>query len=213
MTDAAEVTAPIETPALPPEIAEQLAQLEAIKQENERLSQKIEEANKHKKEAERIARETERKKAEAEGNYEQLYKSSEQERTDLMTQLEQFKSSVANERKNTAALKIASELAEGHNIDLLAEQVSKRLKYVDGDLKVVDLAGNLTVTTLDDLKKEFSGSARFSSLLKGNKASGGGAAGGASSGGAAQTINRADFDALDPSSRMKFVKSGGKIVD
>lgn len=175
---------------------------------------KIEEANKHKKEAERITRETERQKAESEGNFEQLYKSSEQRAKELFDQIEQRDQINANEKRISESLRIASQLAEGdHNIDLLAEQVAKRLKYVDNSIKVVDSSGNLTVSTLDDLKKEIAGSARFSSLLKGNKSSGGSATGGASGSGAAQTIRRADFDALDAGSRMKFIKSGGKITD
>mgnify|MGYP003648410731 CR=1 FL=1 len=199
---------------IPADIQEQLNQLETIKQENQRLIHKIEEANKHKKEAERITRETERQKAESEGNFEQLYKSSEQRAKELFDQIEQRDQINANEKRISESLRIASQLAEGdHNIDLLAEQVAKRLKYVDNSIKVVDSSGNLTVSTLDDLKKEIAGSARFSSLLKGNKSSGGSATGGASGSGAAQTIRRADFDALDAGSRMKFIKSGGKITD
>ena len=199
---------------IPADIQEQLDQLETIKQENQRLIHKIEEANKHKKEAERITRETERQKAESEGNFEQLYKSSEQRAKELFDQIEQRDQINANEKRISESLRIASQLAEGdHNIDLLAEQVAKRLKYVDNSIKVVDSSGNLTVSTLDDLKKEIAGSARFSSLLKGNKSSGGSATGGASGSGAAQTIRRADFDALDAGSRMKFIKSGGKITD
>jgi hypothetical protein len=199
---------------IPADIQEQLNQLEIIKQENQRLMHKIEEANKHKKEAERITRETERQKAESEGNFEQLYKSSEQRAKELFDQIEQRDQINANEKRISESLRIASQLAEGdHNIDLLAEQVAKRLKYVDNSIKVVDSSGNLTVSTLDDLKKEIAGSARFSSLLKGNKSSGGSATGGASGSGAAQTIRRADFDALDAGSRMKFIKSGGKITD
>ena len=199
---------------IPADIQEQLDQLETIKQENQRLIHKIEEANKHKKEAERITRETERQKAESEGNFEQLYKSSEQRAKELFDQIEQRDQINANEKRISESLRIASQLAEGdHNIDLLAEQVAKRLKYVDNSIKVVDSSGNLTVSTLDDLKKEIAGSARFSSLLKGNKSSGGSATGGASGSGAAQTIRRADFDALDAGPRMKFIKSGGKITD
>jgi len=71
----------------------------------------------------------------------------------------------------------------------------------------------LTVSTLDDLSKEFSGSARFASLIKGNQSSGGGAAGGSNSGSAAKEMNRADFDGLDPVAKMKFIKDGGITTD
>lgn len=198
-------------------IKTQLAEIQAAKEasdaENERLLHKINEANKHKKEAEKTAKEEARKKAEAEGNFEQLFKSSEHERESLQSQLNDMMQ--ANERKevNTAALKLASEMAEGANVELLSEFISRRLKFADNGIKVTDEAGNLTVSTLDDLKSEFLGSSRYASLIKGNQSSGGGASGGSGGSGAAKEISRADFSKLDPAAKMKFTKDGGKVVD
>lgn len=198
----------------PEQFAEVQSQLEKMQAENERLNGKITEANKHNKEAQRKAAEEARKKAEAEGNFEQLFQSSETERASLAQQLEDLQSSNAKKEKDNAALKLAGELAEGANVALLAEFIGRRLKYTDEGIKVTDESGNLTVSTLDALKTEFAGSATYSSLIKGNQSSGGGASGGSNGGSAtAETISRDDFNARDPASRMKFIKDGGKVID
>lgn len=191
-------------------LQEQFNQAQA---ENTRLAAKIAEANKHAKAAERAAAEEARKKAEADGNYEQLFKSSEEQRSALEQQLNDLR--VQNESKeiNSAAMKIAASLADGENVDLLARFVAERLKYAENGVKVTDSNGDLTVSSLDDLKKEFAGSTRFAALIKGNQSSGGGASGGSSSGSATKEMTRADFDALDPYAKSKFMKDGGKLTD
>jgi len=189
-------------------------QMAAITAENDRLMAKINAANKHQKDSERAARQAEREKAEAAGNYEQLFKSSENERQTLAQQLEEMRA--ANEAKEISgqAMKLAIELADGPNAEILADYISRRLKYTDNGIKITDSNGDLTVSTLADLKGEFAGSARFASLIKGNQSSGGGAIGGTNGGGAAQkTISRAEFDALDPIAKAKHFKAGGEIQD
>jgi hypothetical protein len=108
-------------------------------------------------------------------------------------------------------MKIAADLAEGSNIDLLSTFIDTRLSFQDGALKVTDGSGNLTISSLDDLKAEFKNDARFASLLKGNQSSGGGATGGNNSGSAAKTKSRAEFTALNPADQMSFMKSGGTL--
>jgi len=204
----------IDAPAISPETQAQLDSITEIKLENERLTAKIEEANKHNKAAETEAKRLAREKAEAEGNFKQLFESSEAERKQLQSQLQGMADQSASEKGNTAALRLAMDLAGSENdAVLLADYIAKRLKFVDNVLKVTDDSGNLTVSTVDDLKKEFANSVRFSSLLKGNQSSGGGAAGGSKGGGASPSITRSEFDSLDSIARMKFVKNGGKIND
>ena len=203
-----------------PTVAELQAQIAALgesqatlQQENDRLSGKITEANKHKKEQEKAARDAQRAKAEADGNYEQLFKSSEAERESLTQQLTGLQSSIESKEINGAAMKIASNLAEGSNIELLSEFLTRRLKFAEGGIKVTDETGNLTVSSLDDLANEFAGSSRYASLIKGRQSSGGGASGGSSGSGAAKVMQRADFDALDPVAKSTFMKGGGKLED
>ena len=152
-------------------------------------------------------------KAKGEGNFEQLYKSSEAARLALQDEYSSLKGNVANEKRNGEAMKLAMSMADGANAELLSEQIAKRLKFTDEGLKVTDANGNLTVSSLKDLATEFQTNDRYASLLKGNQSSGGGASGGSNSGGAAKTKTRAEFNALDPVAQSKFMKGGGKLTD
>jgi chromosome segregation ATPase len=147
------------------------------------------------------------------GNYEQLFKSAEERNKSLADELESMKLGLANKERDTTAIKLAGELADGYNAELLAEQIAKRLKYTEEGVKIVDSNGNLTVSTLDELKAEFKSSERFASLIRGNQSSGGSATGGKSSGATGKVMTRAEFDAMMPAKKMEFIKSGGKTVD
>jgi len=196
------------------QLSELQQQLEAMQSDNQRLQAKIGEANKHKKEAEKQAAAEARAKAEAEGNFQQLFESSEKERASLADQLSDLQGNIANEKRNSMALDIANDLAASpKHAKLLAKEIAPRLKFVEGSIKVVDNDGNLTVSTPKDLKKEVSSSAEYDFLLKGQQSSGGGATGGSSSGGAAQAITRSEFDALSPSQKVEFGRKGGKATD
>jgi len=153
-------------------------------------------------------------KAKKDGDFEQLHKSSEQKRNELQSELEQLRGNIANEKRNNTAMKLASELADGANAEILSEFVSRRIKYTDDGIKVLDDNGQLTVSSLDDLKADFANNQRYASLLKGNQSSGGGATGGKNSGGATdKVLTRAEFDKLSPIKRMDFVKSSGNVID
>ena len=153
-------------------------------------------------------------KAKAKGDYEQLHKSSEEGRKSLESQLETLRGGIATEKKTNAAMKMASELAEGSNAELLSEFIGRRLRYTDDGIKVLDSSGDSTIATVDDLKKEFQSDDKYGSLLSGNKSTGGSASGSTDSGGAAvKEMNRADFEKLNPLKRMEFMKSGGITTD
>jgi alanyl-tRNA synthetase len=194
--------------------------LEALMSENAAMKAKMDELLTEAKKAKSAKREIEEQSqvereriAREKGDFEQLHRSSEERYQATVKELESMRASVANEKRTNAAMKVATELAEGANAELLSEFISRRLKYHDDGVKVTDSSGDLTVSTLDDLKAEFKNDARYSALLKGNQSSGGGASGGSNSGGAAKVKSRAEFEALDPASRMSFVKSGGKLTD
>lgn len=156
-------------------------------------------------ERERIAKEK--------GDYEQLHKSSEERYQATIAELNDLRGNIAKEKQVNTAMKIAADLADGTNAELLAEFIGRRLKFHEDGVKVTDNSGNLTVSTFEDLKTEFKNDARYSALLKGNQSSGGGASGGSNSGGATKVRSRAEFEALNPAKRMDFVKSGGIITD
>jgi len=191
------------------------AKLDAEAAENQRLNAKIGEANKHKKEAERLAKQKERESLEQKGDYEQLHKSAMQELEREREEHQTLRDKISKRDERNEALRIAGTLAEGANIELLADFVQRRLKSTEEGIKVTNEAGELTVSSLEDLAKEFMGSARFSSLIKGSQSSGGSANGGSSDGsGAAKEIGRSDFNKLTPAEQMKFIREdGGTVIE
>jgi len=184
-------------------------QFDRVKNKNDELLTEAKRAKNAKREAEELAKREADKKLLASSNYEELHKSSELEREKLNNELSDLKNNISKGKVETAALKIAGEIAEGDNISLISDFITKRLKYADGLVQVVNDSGELTVSSLDELKKEFETNAKFSALVKGNKSSGGGASGGSNGGGAAKEMPRQEFDALDHIARAKFIKSGG----
>lgn len=183
-----------------------------VNKNNELLGEKKKETNKRREAESEAARKAE-EKAKADGDHEQLYKSAMQKNEQLQTALDGVNSNIAKEKVSNKAMKLATELADGANAELLSTFISKRLKHTDEGLKVTDENGELTVSTMDDLKTIFKNDPRYAALLKGNQSSGGGASGGSNSGGAAKTKTRAEFEALDPTARMKFVRDGGQTID
>ncbi len=145
------------------------------RQRDELLAEKKAEQERRRK-AEEEARIAADEKARAEGNYQQLFESSQAElERERQTRAELQR---ANEQRdiNLAATRIASHIADGENAEILADFISRRLKVAEGQVRVTDATGNLTISTLDDLEKEFETSPRYASLVRGSQAGGGGAA-------------------------------------
>lgn len=152
-------------------------------------------------------------KAKKDGDFEQLYKSSTEQAEGYRTELDTLRNTISSDKTNSEAMKLAVQLADGFNAELLSEKIAVRLKSTDEGMKVLDNNGQLTVSTLEDLKVEFSNNERFASLLKGNQSSGGGATGGKSSGAAGKLITRAEFDGLNPQKKMEFIQASGKVTN
>lgn len=144
-----------------------------LKEEKQR---KAAEADQAKEQAAKEAQE----KAEKDNDFKQLFESSQQEAAGFKSQLEALQNEIATGKLNTEAAKIAGQLTTNTaQAELLAEKIAGRLQDVDGAFKVTDAAGNLTVSTYEELKTELSNLYPF--LVDGSKASGGNAAGGSSS--------------------------------
>lgn len=154
-------------------------------------------------------------KARKEGDYEQLLKSSEKERASLSDQLNKMHHQFSSEKIQKESLRLAAEMADGANAELLSEFISRRLKYTDDGLKVLDRNGELTVSSIDDLKAEFQKSEKYKSLLRGIKSSGGNAKGNRQTemNAKSNVMTRSEFEAMDVQSRMDHCKSGGIVVD
>jgi len=186
-------------------------QFNAIKNKNDELLTETKTAKDAKRKAEAEAVAEKDRLAKESGDFESLYKSSSEKLQETQGVLSQLQGKIESEQKSNAAMKIAADLAEGSNIDLLSTFVNNRIAFKDGELAVTDGNGNLTISSLDDLKAEFKNDSKFASLLKGNQSSGGGATGGNNSGSAAKTKSRAEFTALNPADQMKYIKSGGTL--
>lgn len=152
-------------------------------------------------------------KAKKDGDFEQLYNSSTEQATGYKTQLETLQNTISSDKTNSAAMSLAVQLADGYNAELLSEKIALRLKYTEEGVKVLDANGQLTVSSIEDLKTEFSGNERYASLLKGNQSSGGGAPGGNNSGAASKLLTRAEFEGLNPTKKMEFIQASGKVTN
>lgn len=160
--------------------------LEGLKRQNQTLLDEAKEAKRLRREAEEARTQQERDAAKARGDFEQLYASSEQALAAERTRLAELTTSIERRDLSAAASKIAAGIADGENAEILAEFVERRLKIVEGQVKVTDASGNLTIATLEDLAKEFQQAPRYASLVRGTQANGGGATGG-KGGGATKT--------------------------
>lgn len=203
-----------------PDLNEMQKRLEALEGEKEALLSKNQEllgetkkAKQSRREAEEKARIEAEEKARKAGDFEQLFKSQQQQAEQYKADLEALRGNIAKEKQQNVAMKLASDLAEGHNAEILSEFVARRLKYTDDGVKILDNNGDLTVSTLDQLKAEFQNDARYASLLRGSQASGGSASGGKASSPTEKVMTRQEFEQTNHTKRMEFVKSGGKIVD
>ncbi len=154
-------------------------------------------------EAQRIAEE----KAQKDGEFEKLWKTAKQEKDELLQKLQHIEKSSRNEKIQIAAMRVATELADGDNAELLSEFVMRNLD------KMSDERGSLSDDVLQAVRDEFKNNSKFKSLLRSSKATGGSAPGNLQTNNKQQTLTRAEFEAMPHASRGKFLSGGGKLVD
>jgi len=163
-------------------------------------------------EAEQLARLESQEKLKKANDYEQLYNSSETEREKASTELASLRAAIEQQNVNGKAVEVATELTKDTaRAKLLAAQIQSRLSLVDGEIRVLDGTGNLTVSTIEELTTSIK--AEYPFLVDGSQAAGGGAIGNSSGAGDSKTVSRTDFDGMTQTTRMSFIKSGGKIID
>ena len=185
------------------------------------LKRKIDELMTEKKTASQKAKEAEqeaarvlREQAEKDNNFEALYKSSESEREKLLNDHKTLLNNITTEKVNSASMRIAGQMADKENAELLATFLKSRIGFIDGEQKILDTSGQPTVSSEADLIKEFTESGRYNALLRGNKSGGGGADADNNGGGATEkTVSRSDFDLMGNYEKAQHVKSGGKVTD
>lgn len=160
------------------------SEIEKLRNKNTELLSETKKNKESRRKAEAEAEAAATAEAEAAGNYKALHESEQKARIDADNRHAALVDQIAQRDISAAALAQMQGIADGDNVGILADYYAKRLKSTDDGVKVLDKDGNLTVSSLDDLTKEFAESSRFASLVKGRQSSGGGATGGGQSGGA-----------------------------
>lgn len=182
----------------------------------ELLAEKKSEADKRKaaEEQARLEREEALRKS---GNVEELEKSWSEKysrrEAELAGQLEAERNSLQGQIRDLTvgrtATEIATTLAIPGSAKALLPHIERRLSVEQRDGKptvvVLDQAGKLSATTLEELKSEFTKDPAFGPLIAGSKASGGGAGGAGNGGGAA--LKRSEMSSV---AKREFITANGQ---
>lgn len=143
--------------------------------------QKLLDEKKAESEKRRLAEEKSRQEAEIKakekGEFEQLAKSYEQRIQEHEAKYQALVQKNEQREIQATATRIAGQIADGPNAEILAEFIAKRLKSSEGKVHVTDEAGALTISTEAQLADEFKANVRFASLVRGSLATGGGSTG------------------------------------
>lgn len=180
------------------------SEIEGLKRNRDELLEEKKAAAEARAKAEELAKAKELEAAKAAGDIGTLEKSYKEklaayERKEK-EQLEQIK----KDRISSKSMELAAELADGANAKLLNRFIRDRLDFRENEIKVLDKDGQLTVSSIDDLKEEFRNSSDFASLITANKATGGGAKG--SNSGGATAKNLKDIPVNDKQARQAAIK-------
>lgn len=188
-------------------------EVSGLKAKNDELLAEKKAAQRAKEELDAKARAEKERYAQENGQYQELYESQKQEANSLRQKIEEMNQQVARQKVQSEATKLASTLTKDvAKAKLLEEKLSQRLALMDGELRVTDDSGQLTVSSIDDLVSTVR--TDFPFLIDGIQATGGGAT---RSQGRADVgfreVSRSDFEGMKHADRARFLKEGGKIFD
>lgn len=128
--------------------------------------------------------------------------------SELNGQIEKLQTEIQRITVDTLAENMAKELSDSPN--LLVPHIKSRLtmEMVDGKatVKVKDPDGELSASTLDELKAEFESSEDFASVIRGSQGSGSGASGGKGGGGEGKP-SKPDFTKASPKEIADYLKA------
>lgn len=181
--------------------------LETVAAHKDKLYQETKAAKAEREAAKQEAHRIEQEKAMKDGEFEKLWQTTKQEKDALMNQLNEFKNANKNEKIQIASLKVASELADGYNVEILSKFVQEKIAALADDM------GQVAPDVVDAVMQDFKNNEKFKALLRGSKAAGGGATGGSPSGHSANKINRSEFDLMSHTARKQFLSKGGRLTD
>jgi tyrosyl-tRNA synthetase len=154
-------------------------------------------------ELERQKQEDDERRLAEKQEFEKLWQSEKQAKSQTLVELETLKKSIADKERNEAALRIAGSLTrDTKRAELLKKEA---LNYVQ-----ISPDGIVFADGMDDEKLKQKLIADYPFLIDGNQSSGGNSKG-STSGGVSQ-INRDDFTKLAPAKQMEYLRSGGKVI-
>jgi len=180
-----------------------------LKNKFKQLMDEAKEAKRRTKELELQKQQQEMETASEKGEFKNLWEQAQLRLAQKDKELQDFTHAIQQKDITIAARNISSQLAksDAKRAEVLADYAYKYARH-DGE-KVQFLIGGMEVSAsalMEHLAKE------FPFLVDGSAATGGGASS-SSSGGATKSLNRSNFDKLNASKKMQFVKDGGQITD
>lgn len=181
--------------------------LETVAQHKDKLYAETKKAKADREAAETEAKRISEETAKKNGEFEKLWKQTTQERDELLQNMQQLKTGYRQEKIGVTAMRIANELADGDNAELLSSFIKNTLE------SIADETGSLKDDVIKSVMNEYKQNQKYKALLRGSKALGGGAPGSTSGASEAKMITREAFDRYSPDKKMEYVKSGGRITD
>ena len=183
------------------------ADLKAEAAKKEELLSETKRAKEERRNADEAAHKAVQEKSLKDGEFEKLWQSAQKEKEELTKRLQEITSSNRREKLQVQSMRIANDLADGDNAELLSDFVMRNLD------KMADDTGAVTSGVLEAIKNDFKANTKFKSLLRGSKAAGGGATGNTSGAQASKVISREAFSKMGSAQQMAHIKSGGTLVD
>lgn len=181
--------------------------IQAIVAKKDQLLDETKKAKAARDAADHAANKAAEDKAQKDGEFEKLWKTAKDRETELTQKLANIEKANRDEKVQISAMRIAAELADGDNIELLSDFVQRNLDKMAND------QGALSADVIEAVKDEFKNNSKYRSLLRASKAQGGGAVGNTNAKTTSQDLSRAEFDTLGHNARKKFFASGGKLKD
>ena len=118
---------------------------------------------------------------------EQSYKDKiEKLKADHQKELDGRDTTISKLLVDNVADTMAAELSDSP--ELLSDIIRKRLKAENGETRVLDANGELSATTVDELREEFRSNKKYAPIIRGSQANGGGSGGGGKGGGATKSF-------------------------
>lgn len=174
------------TPA--PDVAKLLAEIESLKNHNALLLNEKKTEQQRKKDALAEKERLEAEQARKNGDVEAITKQYETKVAELQNELARRDAAQEKALIDKTALDIASQLTDNtNNRDIIATLINNRFKVVDGQIKVLNADGEISINDLNAFKNELITSGKYDSLISGTKATGVGSTG------AKGTINKTEL--------------------